>query len=175
MPHPSRAIATGLLAGLLLASACATRPQATRELDPPVSGPGTQRIERFKQQLEAFRDRLKIPGLSAAIVEDGQVLWTEGFGYADVENRIPATPDTLYHLASITKTFTAILVLQLVEQGKLDLDEPISHYSKDFKEDSIRLKHLISHTSEGTPGERFSYNPERFEYLKTVLETRTGK
>jgi CubicO group peptidase (beta-lactamase class C family) len=173
MPHPSRVIATGLLAVLLLAGACAPQPQAPSE--PQATASDTQRIERFKQQVEAHRDRLKIPGLAAVIVEDGQVLWTEGFGYADLENRIPATPDTLFHLASVTKTFTAILVLQLAEQGKLDLDEPVSHYSNDFKDDSVRIKHLLSHTSDGTPGERFSYNPERFEYLKTILEQKTGK
>jgi CubicO group peptidase (beta-lactamase class C family) len=96
-------------------------------------------------------------------------------GYADVEQRIPATPDTLYHIASLTKTFTAILVLQLVEQGKLDLDEPVSRYSDDFKDDSVKIQHLLSHTSEGTPGEKFSYNPDRFEYLKAILEKKTGK
>lgn len=94
---------------------------------------------------------------------------------AQPERRIPATADTLYHLASVTKTFAAILVLQLVEQGKLDLDEPVSRYSDDFKDDSVKIKHLLSHTSEGTPGEKFSYNPERFEYLKAILEKKTGK
>ena len=103
------------------------------------------------------------------------MLSARGFGYADVEHRIPATPDTLYHIASVTKTFTAILVLQLVEQGKLDLDEPVSRYSDDFKDDSVKIKHLLSHTSEGTPGEKFSYNPDRFEYLKAILEKKTGK
>ena len=61
------------------------------------------------------------------------MLWTEGFGHADVERRVPATPDTLYHIASVTKTFTAILVLQLVEQGKLDLDAPVSRYVPGIK------------------------------------------
>ena len=112
--------------------------------------------------------RLKIPGLSAVILEDGEVLWTQGFGYADVERRVPATPDTLYHLASVTKTFTAILVLQLVEQGKLDLDAPVSRYVPEIKDDRICIKHLLSHTSEGTPGEKFNYNPDRFEHLKTI-------
>ena len=75
----------------------------------------------------------------------------------------------------MTKTFTAILVLQLVEQGKLDLDEPVSRYSDDFEDDSVKIKHLLSHTSEGTPGEKLNYNPDRFEYLKAILEKKTGK
>ena len=88
---------------------------------------------------------------------------------------MPATPDTLYHIASVTKTFTAILVLQLVEQGKLDLDAPVSRYVPEIQDDRIRIKHLLSHTSEGTPGEEFHYNPDRFEHLKAILEQTTGK
>ena len=161
-----------LLAGLMLIGAGAVRAQAQ---EPAPAEPNDVRVDRFRQQLEADRERLKIPGLSAVILEDGEVLWTQGFGYADVERRVPATPDTLYHIASVTKTFTAILVLQLVEQGKLDLDAPVSRYVPEIKDDRVRIKHLLSHTSEGTPGEKFSYNPERFEHLKAILEQATGK
>lgn len=131
--------------------------------------------ERFEKEVDDLRNRLKIPGLSAVIVKDQKVLWAKGFGFADLENRIPATPDTLYSIASVTKTFAATLVMQLVEQGKLDLDEPVSHYSSDFKDDSVRIKHLLSHTSQGTPGERFQYDGNRFDYLTAVIEKKTGK
>jgi CubicO group peptidase (beta-lactamase class C family) len=173
MPRLARTIAPGLLALMILG--CATPARAPAGSHPASVAAREPRVAAFRQQLEADRTALRIPGMSAVIVEDGKVLWTEGFGYADVEHHVPATPDTLYHLASVTKTFTAILVLQLAEQGKLDLDEPVSHYSKDFKDDRVRIKHLLSHTSEGTPGETFAYNPQRFEYLKTILEQKTGK
>ena len=172
LPHASQTVATSLLAVLMLIGAGAVRAQTQ---EPAPVKPNDVRVDRFRQQLEADHERLKIPGLSVVILENGELLWTQGFGYADVERRVPATPDTLYQIASITKTFTAILVLQLVEQGKLDLDEPVSRYSDDFKDDSVRIKHLLSHTSEGTPGEKFSYNPDRFEYLKAILEKKTGK
>jgi CubicO group peptidase (beta-lactamase class C family) len=133
------------------------------------------RVERFEKEVDDFRGRLKIPGLSAVIVQDQKVLWAKGFGFADLENRIPATPDTLYSIASLTKTFAATLVMQLVEQGKLSLDEPISHYSTDFKDDSVKIKHLISHTSSGTPGERYQYDGNRYDYLTAVIEKKTGK
>ena len=170
LPPASQAIATALLAGLMLIGAVRAQAQA-----PAPAEPNGLRVDRFRQQLEADRERLKIPGLSAVILKDGDVLWTQGFGYADVERRVPATPDTLYHIASLTKTFTAILVLQLVEQGKLDLDAPVSRYVPEITDDRVRIKHLLSHTSEGTPGEEFSYNPERFEHLKAILEQTTGK
>ena len=156
-----------VLAFVAFAGACALANQALGE---------ERRLGAFESQVEDFRARLRIPGLSVAVVEDQKVLWAKGFGYADYENRIPATPDTVYHVASVTKPFAATLVMQLVEQGKVDLDEPISHYSSDFEDDSVRIKHLISHTSGGsTPGERYEYDGGRYEYLTAVIEKGTGK
>jgi len=134
-----------------------------------------KRLEQFEKDIEASRESLKIPGISAVIVKDQKVLWTKGFGFADLENRVPATPDTLYSIASVTKTFASTLIMQLVEQGKLDLNEPISHYSSDFKDDSVKIKHLITHTSSGTPGEKFQYDGGRYDYLTAVIEKKTGK
>ena len=140
-----------------------------------LAGQDTIRLERFEKQVDDLRNRLKIPGLSAVIVKDQKVFWAKGYGFADLENRIPATPGTLYSIASITKTFAATVIMQLVEQKKLDLDEPMSHYSSDFKSDSVRIKHLLSHTSSGTPGERFQYDGSRYDYLTAVIEKNTGK
>lgn len=134
-----------------------------------------KRLERFEKQVEELNTLLKIPGMSAAIIKNQKVLWAKGFGFADLEKKIPATPDTLYHLASITKTFGATLIMQLVEQGKLSLDEPMSRYSSDFKDDSVKIKHIISHTSDGTPGERYQYSGNRYDYLTAVIEKKFGK
>ena len=150
-----------------------SRAPSAEELD--VSSQDKQRLEGFEKKVDELRDLLKIPGLSAVVIKDQSVLWARGFGFADLEKRIPAAPDTLYHIASLTKTFAATLVMQLVERGKLDLDEPMSHYSADFKDDSVRIKHLLSHTSEGTPGERYQYSGDRYDYLTVVIEKKTGK
>lgn len=158
---------------VLLASGA--RAQTANESAPPVSERNASPVNAFEKQVEADRSALGIPGLSIVVIQNGDVLTARGFGYADLEHRVPATPETLYHIASLTKTFTAVLVLRLVEQGKLDLDEPVSHYSGDFAGDAVKIKHLLSHTSDDTPGEKFSYNPDRFEYLKEILEKKTGK
>jgi CubicO group peptidase (beta-lactamase class C family) len=156
-----------VLAFVAFAGACALSTQALGK---------ETRLKAFESQVEDLRARLRIPGLSVAVVEDQKVLWAKGFGYADYENRIPATPDTVYHIASETKPFAATLVMQLVEQGKLDLDEPISHYSSDFKDDSVRIKHLLSHTTDGpTPGDHYKYDGARYEYLTPVIEKGFGK
>jgi len=85
-----------------------------------------KRLKRFEKEVEVFRSRLKIPALSVAVLENQQVILMRGFGFADVEKRIPATPDTVYSIASLTKTFASTLIMQLVGRGKLDLDEPLS-------------------------------------------------
>jgi CubicO group peptidase (beta-lactamase class C family) len=142
---------------------------------PDTANHDRERLERFEKQAEELRALLKIPGMSAVIIKDQKVLWAKGFGYADFEKQIPATPDTLYHIASLTKTLAATVIMQLVEQGKLDLDEPVSRYASDFKDDQVKIKHLLSHTSEGTPGERYQYNGNRYDYLTAVIEKVTGK
>ncbi|NIM99445.1 MAG: serine hydrolase [candidate division Zixibacteria bacterium] len=133
-------------------------------------GQNNRRLDRFTKQLEDLRQSLKIPGLSAAIVRDQKVVWAKGLGFADIEKRIPATPDTPYRIASLTKTFASTLLMQLVEQGKLDLDEPMSKYSSGFKNDAVKVRHVFTHTSEGTPGDRYHYSGNRFASLTTVIE-----
>ena len=79
-------------------------------------GSESAQIARFETQLESLRQELKIPAYSAAIVKDQKVIWAKGFGYADVENKIPATEHTAYHLASLTKTFASTILMQLVQE-----------------------------------------------------------
>src|SRR5438093_11633096 len=72
------------------------------------------------------------PGLSIAVVHDQEILWSRGFGWADLERRAPATADTLYRVASITKTFTATAIMQLRDAGTLRLDDPVREYLPSF-------------------------------------------
>lgn len=134
------------------------------------------RISRLETQLETLRQELKIPAYSAAIVKNQKVIWAKGFGYADVENKIPATENTAYHLASLTKTFASTILMQLVQDGKIKLDDPVSKYGITLESDGIiRVRHLFSHTSEGNPGEQYRYNGNRFAELDKVVERATGK
>jgi CubicO group peptidase (beta-lactamase class C family) len=134
------------------------------------------RIASFETQLESLRQELKIPAYSAAIVKNQKVIWAKGFGYADVENKIPATEHTAYHLASLTKTFASTILMQLVQEGKIKLDDPVSKYGIMLESDGvIRVRHLLSHTSEGNPGEQYRYNGNRFAELDKVVERATGK
>jgi CubicO group peptidase (beta-lactamase class C family) len=134
-----------------------------------------ERIGRLEMELEDLRGRLQIPGFSAAIVKDQQVLWARGFGCADIASGTPATPHTPYHLASLTKPFGATVLLQLVEEGLVDLDDPVVEYgiSLDSK-GVIRVKHLLSHTSLGVPGDRYKYHGDRFGLIDRVMSSVVG-
>ena len=132
------------------------------------------RIARLETLLESLRQELKIPAYSAAIVKDQKVIWAKGFGYADVENKIPATEHTPYHLASLTKTFASTILMQLVQDGKIKLDDPVSKYGITLESDGvITVRHLFSHTSEGNPGEQYRYNGNRFAELDKVVQRAT--
>jgi len=169
-------LAKGLFALALLSNASESLAQTqSGRSTHDISAQDQKRLERFEKQVDDFRARLKIPGLSAVVLKDQKVVWIRGFGFADLENKTPTTPDTLFHLASVTKTFASTLIMQIVEQGRLSLDEPMSHYSTDFKDDSVKIKHLLSHTSNGTPGERFQYDGNRYDYLTAVIEKKAGK
>lgn len=104
----------------------------------------TRTIERV---IEAERLRLKIPGLSVAIGEDLRVAWSKGFGLADVENHVAASPATVYRIGSISKPFTAVGIMQLSERGKLDLDAPIQKYVPAFPEKPwpVTARELLGH------------------------------
>ena len=87
---------------------------------------------------------------AALVAENGKVIYKKGFGLANMEWNIPNEPDTKFRLGSITKQFTATLILQLVEQGKIKLDGKVSDYLPDYRKDTgdrMTIHHLLSHTS----------------------------
>lgn len=99
------------------------------------------------------------PGISVGIVYDQELIWAKGFGFADLESKKQATPETIYRIASITKLFTSTAILHLRDAGKLQLDDPIVKHLPWFKVQSkhsysppILIRHLITHTS-GLPRE----------------------
>ena len=95
----------------------------------------------------AEMSRLGIPGLTLAVAEGGVLVHEEAFGFADVENSVRARPETVYRLASISKPMTAVAVLHLHEQGRLDLDAPVSRYCPDFPEKPwpVTARQLLCH------------------------------
>ena len=125
-----------VLVPCILLASCASEPQGTCE----------EVIDLFIWSEMAKR---RIPGLALAIVDRGELVRCRGYGIADLEHGVRATPDTVFELASITKTFTAAAILMLVEEGKLTLEDPIERHLPGAPEAlrGITVRHLLTHTS----------------------------
>jgi CubicO group peptidase (beta-lactamase class C family) len=177
-------------------------------------------LRAFEQEIESLRSEYEIPGMSVAVVHKQKVIVARGFGYADLENEIPATENTPYNLASCTKPIAAVVLMQLVEAGRLDLDSPIAevladtaipirYYGKEIRgytsfynllkgiiddtsnplssefrgifgdyhlgTEVITVRHHLTHTSEGVPGETFRYNGDLYSFLSWVVEELSDK
>ena len=124
----------------------------------------------FESYLESLRVQSGIPGMSAALVQDGQTVWERGFGFQNVEARVRATPDTPYPIADMSQTIAAVLILQCAEQRKLGIDDEARRHGVTLPETTATLRQVLSHASSGTPGETFHYDPERYSQLTQAIE-----
>jgi D-alanyl-D-alanine carboxypeptidase len=106
-------------------------------------------MERVDAYLQAEMEKRHIPGLSVAVVSDGKVLFASGYGLANVELSVPATPASVYKIGSITKPFTATAIMMLAEEGKIGLDDVILQHLHHLPPawSGITVRHLLTHTS----------------------------
>lgn len=123
---------------------------------PPLSGQGSPaaRFDSARAFIRQAMERHDLPAVAVAVALDGRILWEEGFGWADRERRVPATPHTLFSLASITKPMTATAVMRLVEQERVQLDRPANDYLAGAKIHGYRwspedatVRRVLSHTA----------------------------
>jgi CubicO group peptidase (beta-lactamase class C family) len=133
-------------------------------------------LARLDAMLETQARDLPLPGVSAALLERGQVVWTGVQGWANTEARIPVTPDTPFNIASLTKPMTGVVLMQMVESGQLSLDTPMQRYDPNFTDPRITVGHVLSMRSESDPpGEAYSYNGNPFGMLNTVMTGAAGE
>lgn len=135
-------------------------------------------VEAVEHLLMEKMSEERIPGLSVALVMDGQLVWSGGYGMADLENYVPATANTAYRTASIGKTMTATAVMQLAERGLIDLDAPVQRYCPAFPEKRwpVTTRHLLGHTSGirhyGGPNEEAElFNTVHYDSIVEALDT----
>jgi CubicO group peptidase (beta-lactamase class C family) len=163
----------------------ATRPPGAPSTQPTEPSPATAGRITDPGDLEAFFDGAvnlqleskHIAGAVVAVVADGKPVFAKGYGYADIEGRKKVEPETtLFRVGSISKLFTWTAVMQLVEEGKLDLDADLNQYMKDVQipptyEQPITLKHLLTHTPgfEDSVIGLFARTPEKVRPLGEVL------
>jgi CubicO group peptidase (beta-lactamase class C family) len=136
----------------------------------PIQGDAI-RSEKIDEAIQAHTEKERVPGLSLALVRNGTVLKSKGYGFANLELSAPVHPDTVFQIGSITKQFTAAGILLLWDAGKLDLDAPVHAYLDGLPDawKPLTLRHLLEHTSSlanVTELPEFSY---RIEYTRQEL------
>ncbi|RCS54046.1 serine hydrolase [Bremerella cremea] len=109
-------------------------------------------IAKLKAAVQYEVSQHDLPAFSISLVDNKQIVWADGFGYQDADKKVPATSQTIYRVGSVSKLFTDIAVMQLVEQGKLDIDAPVQEILPDFTPENpydtpITLHQLMSHRS----------------------------
>lgn len=139
----------GFVTITILLCVCMTAPATAQTLQPG----GAKASDKYADKLRAFEDfvrqqmeKNKVPGLTVGFIKDDYI-WAKGFGYADLENKTPATAECAYRLASVQKSMTAVAILQLVEQDKINLDAEIQTYVPYFpkKKYPITIRQLLYH------------------------------
>jgi D-alanyl-D-alanine carboxypeptidase len=162
----------------------------------------TSAIEHIDAWLDAYRQAWHIPGVAIAVTDQRELLFHREYGHANLDAGEPVSPEHLFQFGSIGKTFTSIAILQLAEEGKLDLDDEVSAHLPWFAVSThyepIRIWHLLSHTagiirgSEGSPsavsqvatlrqtetgfppGSRFHYSNDGYKVLGLIAAVRRG-
>src|SRR5918993_3777649 len=135
----------------------------------------------FKKDLKTYFTKLGLPGLSVCVVHKGNVVYRQVEGYADLSKKTPITANSLFPIASVTKGFTAVLMMKYVEEGKISLDDSLLKYpffrlgySPASISPDVQLKHFLSQTSQSGPGSDFVYNGGRFNFIYGVFEKLSG-
>jgi len=187
---------TAALAGMPSIAAVAGDEQAAQphpeSTETKAMGP---ELQRFEQRLDLLRRSLNIPGMSVAVLRQQSVIYARGLGIVDIARGTEATPNTPYPIASLTKPFASVVIMRLVEQGKLDLDQPMETYDPGYRQwcaelkrrnapgarnfdceaGRITVRHHLTHTAQGTPGTNYAYNGLLFSRLSAVVDAVSDK
>lgn len=136
-----RACTIGLFAALIGGAALAQSKPNAPGADKPIKAKVDEIFARF--------DKQDSPGCALAVIKDAQIVYKRGYGMSNLEYGIPISPSSIFHIASISKEFTAMSIVMLAQQGKLSLDDDIRKYVSEVPDfgERITIRHLIHHTS----------------------------
>ena len=137
-----------------------------------VAATGIARADKTDDFIRTAIQRQKIPGLSLAVIKDGKIIKAEGYGLANVELKIPATPETVYKIGSVSKQFIATGIMLLVQEGQLRVEDPIEKYLEGTPPawKDITIRHLLTHTS-GLVREAPGFQPFKVQSDADVIKT----
>lgn len=120
----------------------------------------------FERYVEPLAQQIGMPGLSAIILRNGVKEWERGYGFADVENRTPATVNTPYPIGGVTQGVTGVLFGICIDRFKFQIDDPMGNYEPTFPDPGARIRHVLAHASTG----RFQYDVAKFSALTPIVE-----
>ncbi|MDQ3014003.1 MAG: beta-lactamase family protein, partial [Acidobacteriota bacterium] len=105
------------------------------------------RVALIEKMIAEEMEKNSVPGLAVAIAQDGKIVYSKGFGYSDLENQTPFTAQTVSRIGSVSKSFAALAAMQLVEQGKINLDAEVQTYVPTFpkKQAPVTIRQLLGH------------------------------
>ena len=142
--------------------------------------PYANTIARMTSHIEADMAQRHVTGLSIALVDGQSVVWSRGFGHADKEAKVPAAADTIYEIGSLSKTLAATAIMRLAEEGRLDIDQPLTKYLPGFSINQrfptsgpITIRSVLTHHS-GIPGDLFNgafTEGKPFDYEAWLFDT----
>jgi CubicO group peptidase (beta-lactamase class C family) len=174
----------------LLATGCAS----TVSTHPSTPSLDAAALDALATTFDSLRRAHRIPGLAVVILHDTTIVLSRGFGFADIELRRPATPDTPFDIASVSKPISAVVALRLASEGVLNLDRPMREYTgfpefctatqgaggiffSDYhcESDRFTLRRVLSMTANGEPGTRFWYNPPSYSWASRPMAEVTGR
>jgi CubicO group peptidase (beta-lactamase class C family) len=133
----------GLATSLSVSALAQSLPKAA---SPEEIGISTQRLKRLSAAFQSDVDKDLIPGAVVLIARDGKVAFFDAFGFQDREKRIPMKADSIFRIASMTKPITSVAVMMLVEEGKIQIDDPLSFYLPEFKELKVGVEKVAPET-----------------------------
>jgi CubicO group peptidase (beta-lactamase class C family) len=140
---------------------------------PAPQAPYKTAVEQSRVLLDTLMEREHIPGLTAAVLVDGEIVWAEGFGYADLERRAPVTPLTKMRIGSVSKPLTSVALGTLVEDNRVDLDAPVQKYVPSFPEKryEVTTRQVAGHVAglRHYRGDEF-YNRSHYDSVEEGLE-----
>jgi hypothetical protein len=155
---------------LLLALGCVAR-------DAPADRPEwNANLQAFHSELSGLCADLGIPGLGYAVISGGEMVGSGAIGTLAVDSNEPFAVATPLNAQSITKSIAGVVVMQLIEEGELDLDAPVRSYLPDAElPDDVLLRHILTHTSEDIVGQEYVYSPGRYALLAPIIEQVNGQ
>jgi CubicO group peptidase (beta-lactamase class C family) len=132
---------------------------------------GSARADPIDDFVTDQMNRFRLPGISLVVLKDGKIIKAAGYGFADLERRIPVTPETVFKIGSVSKQFIASGIMLLVQEGRIGIDDPVSKHLDGTPPawQPITIRHLLTHTA-GLVRESPAFNPERTDSDTDLLE-----